>query len=72
MSVIVREEESGRIWLLTKGAESSVLTRCINDTKTLNDVTLSHIDHFAMVSHIDHFATISYKNPFVIDSYPYL
>lgn len=52
MSVVVREEESGRIWLLTKGAESSVLRRCrvdAPDERSLHDTTLSHINHYAMV-----------------------
>ncbi|MPC48007.1 putative phospholipid-transporting ATPase IF [Portunus trituberculatus] len=35
MSVVVREDWSGRLWLLTKGAESSVLRRCRAGLRTL-------------------------------------
>ncbi|KAK8747399.1 hypothetical protein OTU49_016793, partial [Cherax quadricarinatus] len=50
MSVVV-QEESGKIWLLTKGAESSVLARCCDDTKQqrLHQATLNHINDYAML-----------------------
>nr|XP_045609485.1 phospholipid-transporting ATPase IF-like isoform X2 [Procambarus clarkii] len=51
MSVVVREEASGKIWLLTKGAESSVLKRCCINTpelERLHYTTLSHINDYAM------------------------
>ncbi|XP_042857973.1 phospholipid-transporting ATPase IF-like [Penaeus japonicus] len=35
MSVAVRDESTGRIWLLTKGAESSVLKRCSMKVKPI-------------------------------------
>ncbi|XP_045609481.2 LOW QUALITY PROTEIN: phospholipid-transporting ATPase IF [Procambarus clarkii] len=52
MSVVVREEASGKIWLLTKGAESSVLKRCCINTpelERLHYTTLSHINDYAML-----------------------
>ncbi|XP_042236213.1 LOW QUALITY PROTEIN: phospholipid-transporting ATPase IF-like [Homarus americanus] len=51
MSVVVREEASGRIWLLTKGAESSVLRRCSDAAhlQPLHDTTLAHIDDYALM-----------------------
>ncbi|XP_042236307.1 phospholipid-transporting ATPase IF-like isoform X2 [Homarus americanus] len=51
MSVVVREEASGRIWLLTKGAESSVLRRCADAAhqQPLHDTTLAHIDDYALL-----------------------
>ncbi|XP_071540026.1 phospholipid-transporting ATPase IF-like [Panulirus ornatus] len=52
MSVVVRDEASERIWLLTKGAESSVLRRCrvrTADEHAVHDATLTHINHYAMV-----------------------
>ncbi|XP_050716966.1 phospholipid-transporting ATPase IF-like [Eriocheir sinensis] len=52
MSVVVREEWSGRLWLLTKGAESSVLRRChvaSEDEQRSHDATAAHIDDYAML-----------------------
>ncbi|XP_042878521.1 phospholipid-transporting ATPase IF-like [Penaeus japonicus] len=52
MSVAVRDESTGRIWLLTKGAESSVLKRCSVSEKAsrdLRDTTLKHINDYAML-----------------------
>ncbi|XP_042878523.1 phospholipid-transporting ATPase IF-like [Penaeus japonicus] len=52
MSVVVRDETNQKIWLLTKGAESSVLKRCLLSTseqQRMHDVTLKHIDDFAML-----------------------
>ncbi|XP_071540028.1 phospholipid-transporting ATPase IF-like isoform X2 [Panulirus ornatus] len=52
MSVVVRDEASERIWLLTKGAESSVLRRCrvrTADERAVHDATLTHINHYAML-----------------------
>lgn len=51
MSVVVREERSGRLWLLTKGAESSVLRRCrvhSDHDQRLHDATATHIDDYAL------------------------
>ncbi|XP_063858808.1 phospholipid-transporting ATPase IF-like isoform X2 [Scylla paramamosain] len=52
MSVVVREEWSGRLWLLTKGAESSVLRRCrvqSDEEQRLHDTTAAHIDDYALL-----------------------
>ncbi|XP_037780538.1 probable phospholipid-transporting ATPase IF isoform X1 [Penaeus monodon] len=52
MSVVIRNEADRKTWLLTKGAESSVLKRCLlsnPDQQRLHDVTLSHINDFAML-----------------------
>ncbi|KAK8388975.1 hypothetical protein O3P69_020739 [Scylla paramamosain] len=52
MSVVVREEWSGRLWLLTKGAESSVLRRCRVQTdreQRHHDATAAHIDDYALL-----------------------
>ncbi|XP_063587214.1 phospholipid-transporting ATPase IF-like isoform X2 [Penaeus indicus] len=52
MSVAVRDESSRKIWLLTKGAESSVLKRCSvseQASRTLRDTTLKHINDYAML-----------------------
>ncbi|KAK4301015.1 hypothetical protein Pmani_026817 [Petrolisthes manimaculis] len=51
MSVVVREEATGKVWLLTKGAESSVLQRCgagDSDHQHLINTTADHIDDYAM------------------------
>lgn len=53
MSVVVRDEATGKVWLLTKGAESSVLQRCRagdSDHQRLITTTAAHIDDYAMVS----------------------
>ncbi|XP_047469990.1 phospholipid-transporting ATPase IF-like [Penaeus chinensis] len=52
MSVAVRDESSRKIWLLTKGAESSVLKRCSvseQASRSLRDTTLKHINDYAML-----------------------
>ncbi|KAK3884823.1 hypothetical protein Pcinc_010929 [Petrolisthes cinctipes] len=52
MSVVVREEVTGKVWLLTKGAESSVLQRCgdgDSDHQHLINITAAHIDDYAML-----------------------
>ena len=54
MSTIVRDNKDAKIWLLTKGAESSVLRRLkhqAEDSHELVDETLKHIDDFAMVKY---------------------
>ncbi|XP_064088373.1 LOW QUALITY PROTEIN: phospholipid-transporting ATPase IF-like [Macrobrachium nipponense] len=52
MSVAVKENSTGRIWLLTKGAESSVFLKCDlqNDhQREIHALTNKHIDDYAML-----------------------
>jgi phospholipid-translocating ATPase len=48
MSVLVRDSK-GQVRLLTKGAESSILPRCVNDKTDPRFISTvaSHIDTFA-------------------------
>lgn len=46
MSLIVKEEKSGKILLMTKGADSIVLPRCIIHTKQ-KEVIDEHLHKFA-------------------------
>lgn len=64
MSVVVREDTTGKLWLLTKGAESSVLQRCRagdSNHQQLINITAEHIDDYAMVSHVEMNSSLYYK-----------
>ena len=53
MSIIVKNTQSDEIWLISKGAESSIIPRCRIDSKKdeiLCQTTLKHINDYAMVS----------------------
>ena len=52
MSVIVEDVQDQKIYLFSKGAESSVLERCnfrSREEQVLRELTLKHIDDFAKV-----------------------
>lgn len=46
MSLIVREEKTGKIYLMTKGADSIILPRCVIGDK-IRKVIDRHLDKFA-------------------------
>lgn len=52
MSVTVEENSTGRLWLLTKGAESSVFQKCSfqdDRQRQIHALTNKHIDDYAML-----------------------
>ncbi|XP_068247329.1 LOW QUALITY PROTEIN: phospholipid-transporting ATPase IF-like [Palaemon carinicauda] len=52
MSVVIKDNASGSIWLLTKGAESSVFKKCkfLNDYhRQVYELTNNHINDYAMI-----------------------
>ena len=48
MSVIVEDAE-GKKKLITKGAESSVLPKCVRSDAQLTQLTQKHIDDYALI-----------------------
>ncbi|XP_076046223.1 phospholipid-transporting ATPase IF-like isoform X2 [Oratosquilla oratoria] len=49
MSVVVQEKAEDSFWVLTKGAESSVLSRCSSTDNHLVRLTEKHIDDYALL-----------------------